>query len=136
MGSINAAEWDIMASGPADDGFEDLRDAFRARLARERMHFTTASAALAAVGGDPASVYNDLQERARRLHGGAMIFEFGEVAAAASTLEHAALLASTSHCDNTDGAVWAALIFLVELMGRQQGKRIRAAADGVTSRSI
>ena len=134
MGSINAAVRDIKAPVPPDDGFEDLREALRARMARERMHFTTASAALASTGEDPAPIYRDLHQRAHRLHGAAIIFEFADVAAAAGRLEHAALLASTSHGDNADAGVWEALIFLVELMGRQEGSRAGSATDGIPSR--
>jgi HPt (histidine-containing phosphotransfer) domain-containing protein len=58
-----------------------------------------------------------LQYRAHRLRGSAAIFEVEEIAAAANELEQAAACASVAHADNTDAAVWSALVALVRLMG-------------------
>ena len=107
---------------PGDD-FDGLRDVFYARLQSERVHLVTLSAALASIDENPARIFDDLVFRAHRLRGGATIFEVAEVAAAANALEQAAIAASMSHANNTDTAVWTALVALVRLMGTTDAKQ-------------
>jgi HPt (histidine-containing phosphotransfer) domain-containing protein len=99
------------------DGFDELREAFQARLKGDRVHFVVLSAALARTDEDPSQIFDDLQYRAHRLRGSAAIFEVTEIAEAATALEQAAAAASVAHADNTDAAVWSALVALVRLMG-------------------
>ena len=106
-----------------DDGFENLRQAFHARLESERVHFVTLSAALARADESPVWIFEDLVYRAYRLQGGAAIFEESEVAVAAGKLESAAVIAAESHADNTNEEVWAALEALVRLMGNRDSVR-------------
>jgi HPt (histidine-containing phosphotransfer) domain-containing protein len=110
------------------DGFDELRDAFQTRLKGDRVHFVVLSAALARNKENPTQIFDDLQYRAHRLRGSASIFEVAEIASAANELEQAAALASAGHADNTDPAVWSALVTLVRLMG--QGKRTRTRRIG------
>jgi HPt (histidine-containing phosphotransfer) domain-containing protein len=107
------------AAAPAEsgDGFDELREVFQARLKGDRVHFVVLSAALARTDENPTRIFADLQYRAHRLRGSAAIFEVTEVAAAANALEQAAASASQAHADNTDPAVWSALVALVRLMG-------------------
>jgi HPt (histidine-containing phosphotransfer) domain-containing protein len=105
------------SSGGRGVDSEELRVAFHARLQSERVHFVTLSAALARVEESPTWIFHDLRDRAHKLRGTAAIFEMDEVAAAARSLEKAAASASMSHADNTDSAVWTALVALVRLMG-------------------
>ncbi len=113
---------------PPRDGFDELRDAFQARLKGDRVHFVVLSAALARTEENPTGIFDDLQYRAHRLRGSASIFEVAEIAAAAKELEQAAAAASVGHADNADPAVWSALVTLVRLMG--QGKRARPRCIG------
>src|SRR5450432_1872973 len=101
---------------PADD-LEELRLGFYDRLKRDRVHFVTLSAALARADDDPSPIFLELRNRAHKIRGGAAIFEITEVAVAACSLELAAISATMSHANNTDPAVWSALVALVELMG-------------------
>ncbi len=110
------------------DGFDELRDAFQTRLKGDRVHFVVLSAALARNQENPTQIFDDLQYRAHRLRGSASIFEVAEIASAAQELEQAAASASAAHADNTDPAVWSALVTLVRLMG--VGKRARARRIG------
>jgi HPt (histidine-containing phosphotransfer) domain-containing protein len=110
------------------DGFDELRDAFQARLKGDRVHFVVLSAALARNVENPTRIFDDLQYRAHRLRGSASIFEVAEIASAANELEQAAASASVGQADNTDPAVWSALVTLVRLMG--QGKRNRTRRIG------
>ena len=110
------------------DGFDELRDAFQARLKGDRVHFVVLSAALARTEENPARIFDDLQYRAHRLRGSASIFEVAEIASAANELEQAAASAAAGHADNTDPAVWSALVTLVRLMGH--GKRTRRESRG------
>jgi HPt (histidine-containing phosphotransfer) domain-containing protein len=112
----------------AGDGFDELRDAFQTRLKGDRVHFVVLSAALARNKENPTQIFDDLQYRAHRLRGSASIFEVAEIALAANELEQAAALASVGHAENTDPAVWSALVTLVRLMG--QGKRTRTRRIG------
>jgi len=129
MGSIRRRPRLGAASAPApaaihqDDGFENLRQAFHARLESERVHFVTLSAALARAEENPVWIFEDLVYRAHRLQGGAAIFEESEVAVAAGKLENAAVIAAQSRADNTDENVWAALEALVKLMGNRDSLR-------------
>jgi HPt (histidine-containing phosphotransfer) domain-containing protein len=118
------------AAAPAisGDGFDELREAFQARLKGDRVHFVVLSAALARTDENPARIFGDLQYRAHRLRGSAAIFEIDEIAAAANDLEQAAICASVAHADNTDPAVWSALIALVRLMGHANPSRGRPVA--------
>lgn len=122
MGSIKRRP---RKSAAAEDGFENLRHAFHARLESERVHFVSLSAALARAEENPAWIFEDLQFRAHRLQGGASIFEVTDVAKAAHALEQAAVCASKARADNTDEKVWEALVMLVQLMG---DTRVDAAA--------
>ncbi len=110
------------------DGFDELRDAFQTRLKGDRVHFVVLSAALARNQENPIRIFDDLQYRAHRLRGSASIFEVLEIASAAKELEQAAAMASAEHADNTDPAVWSALVTLVRLMGL--GNRARARRIG------
>jgi Hpt domain len=105
------------------DGFENLRQAFHARLESERVHFVTLSAALARAEGNAVWIFEYLGYRAHRLQGGAAIFQVSEVAVAASKLESAAVIAAQSHAANTDEDVWSALEALVKLMGNRDSVR-------------
>jgi HPt (histidine-containing phosphotransfer) domain-containing protein len=107
------------------DGFDELRDAFQTRLKGDRVHFVVLSAALARSQENPTQIFDDLQYRAHRLRGSASIFEVADIASAAEELEHAAASASASHADNTDPAVWSALVTLVRLMGLGKAARAR-----------
>jgi HPt (histidine-containing phosphotransfer) domain-containing protein len=108
-----------------ENGFENLRNAFHARLESERVHLVSLSGALTHAEANPAWIFEDLQFRAHRLQGGASIFEVTDVAQAAHTLEQAAVSASKARADNTDEKVWSALVALVQLMG---GNRAPAAS--------
>jgi len=126
-----------MAPGPAPapapaatgDGFDELREAFHARLKGDRVHFVVLSAALARTDEDPTRIFDDLQYRAHRLRGSAAIFDVADVAAAADALEQAAASAVAAQADNTDAAVWSALVALVRLMGHSNSPRPRHPAD-------
>ena len=117
MGSTNRRAREAPPSDIVDDGFEDLRNAFRERLESERVHLVSLSAALARAEDNPACIFEDLQFRAHRLQGGASIFEAPDLARAAHALEQAAVSASKTQADNTDEKVWEALVNLVQLMG-------------------
>jgi hypothetical protein len=110
----------VSQSAP-DDGLDELRLAFHTRLQNDRVHFAALSAALARAEGSPAWIFQDLQFRAHKIRGGAAIFEITEIEAAAGALEQAAISASMSNADNTDPAVWTALVGLVRLMGKLNG---------------
>jgi HPt (histidine-containing phosphotransfer) domain-containing protein len=113
------------------DGFDELREAFHSRLKGDRVHFVVLSAALARTDENPAQIFDDLRYRAHRLRGSAAIFEVDEIAAAANDLEQAAICASAAHADNTDAAVWSALVALVRLMGHANPSRhLPIAIDG------
>jgi HPt (histidine-containing phosphotransfer) domain-containing protein len=100
-----------------DDGLEELRVVFEGKLQSERAHFVALSAALARVEGSPGPVFNELRNRAHKMRGSAAVFEMVQVASAAGSLEIAAIAATVSHADNTDAAVWTALVALVRLLG-------------------
>jgi HPt (histidine-containing phosphotransfer) domain-containing protein len=104
-------------AGAHDDGFEDLKIAFCTRLQNERVRFVTLSAALARAEDDPGRIFHDLSARAHRIRGGAAALEISEMASAAGALELAATTASASRADNTDAAVWSALVALVRILG-------------------
>jgi HPt (histidine-containing phosphotransfer) domain-containing protein len=125
---LNDTVLTLQSLEPAD-GFDDLRAAFRARVEIERLHFAKISAALAHAEDDPSAVFEDLYARAHRLHGGALIFALHEIAAAASALEQAALSASKSRADNTDVAVWNALVKLVCVFADMDAKESRPPGD-------
>jgi hypothetical protein len=100
------------------DGFERLRDAFVARMTAEQVHYVTARAALSEADADPALIYKGLYERAHRLHGGAVMFNFADVGAAAGLLEAAVLHAADASSDDIQGSVRHALAHLIGLIGR------------------
>jgi HPt (histidine-containing phosphotransfer) domain-containing protein len=100
-----------------DDGLEELRVVFEGKLQSERAHFVALSAALARVEGSPGPVFSELRNRAHKMRGSAAVFEMGQVASVAGSLEIAAIAATVSHADNTDAAVWTALVALVRLLG-------------------
>jgi HPt (histidine-containing phosphotransfer) domain-containing protein len=99
-----------------DAGLEELRAAFEGKLQGERAHFVALSAALARVEGSPAPVFSELRNRAHKMRGSAAVFEMAQVASVAGSLEIAAIAATVSHADNTDAAVWTALVALVRLL--------------------
>lgn len=117
MISISDRPCEASSSGVYADEADRLRLAFHARLQSERVHFVTLSAALARVEESPDWIFHDLRNRAHKIRGTAAMFEIAEVAAAARALELASISASTSHAENTDAAVWNALVALVRLMG-------------------
>jgi HPt (histidine-containing phosphotransfer) domain-containing protein len=100
-----------------DDGLEELRVVFEGKLQSERAHFVALSAALARVAGSPDPVFSELRNRAHKMRGSAAVFEMAQVASVAGSLEIAAIAATVSHADNTDAAVWTALVALVRLLG-------------------
>jgi HPt (histidine-containing phosphotransfer) domain-containing protein len=106
---------DVLRTAPGDS-FEGLGAAFRARLQGERAYFASLSTALASHDEDPMSALVDLRNRAHKIRGGAAIFELTEVAAAACTVELAAIAASMKQNHNTMTAVRAAIVALVRLM--------------------
>jgi HPt (histidine-containing phosphotransfer) domain-containing protein len=100
-----------------DDGLGELRVVFEGKLQSERAHFVALSASLARVEGSPDPVFNELRNRAHKMRGSAAVFEMRQVASVAGSLEIAAIAATVSHADNTDAAVWTALVALVRLLG-------------------
>ena len=96
---------------------DDLRIVFQGKLQSERAHLVALSAALARAEDDPAPVFNELRNRAHKMRGSAAVFEMAQVASAAGSLEVAAIAATVSHADNTDAAVWTALVALVRFLG-------------------
>jgi hypothetical protein len=99
-----------------DDELEELRAVFEGKLQSERAHFVALSASLARAEGSPGPVFSELRNRAHKLRGGAAVFEMDQVASAAGSLEIAAIAATVNHSDNTDAAVWTALVALVRLL--------------------
>jgi HPt (histidine-containing phosphotransfer) domain-containing protein len=100
-----------------DHGLEELRVVFEGKLQSERAHFVALSAALAKVAGSPGPVFSELRNRAHKMRGSAAVFEMAQVASVAGSLEIAAIAATVSHAENTDAAVWTALVALVRLLG-------------------
>jgi len=103
--------------GAHDSGFEDFHVAFCNWLQSMRVGFVSLSAALARAEDDPARIFHDLSARAHKIRGGAAALEITEMALAAGALELAATTASASRADNTDAAVWCALVALVRILG-------------------
>ena len=99
-----------------DIGLDDLRVVFQSKLQSERAHFVALSAALARAEDGPGPVFNELRNRAHKMRGSAAVFEMAQVASAAGSLEVAAIAATVSHADNTDAAVWTALVALVRFL--------------------
>lgn len=99
-----------------DIGLDDLRVVFQGKLQSERAHFVALSAALARAEDGPGPVFNELRNRAHKMRGSAAVFEMAQVASAAGSLEVAAIAATVSHADNTDAAVWTALVALVRFL--------------------
>jgi hypothetical protein len=62
-----------ISAGAHDEGFEDLKAAFCARLQNERVRFVTLSAALARAEDDPGRIFHDLSARAHKIRGGAAL---------------------------------------------------------------
>jgi Hpt domain len=87
---------------------------FQGKLQSERAHFVALSAALARAEDGPGPVFNELRNRAHKMRGSAAVFEMVQVALATGALE---IAATVSHADNTDAAVWTALVALVRLLG-------------------
>ena len=110
-----------MSRHASDDGLDQLSMAFHARLQSERVHLATLSAALARTEENPVWIFQDLKFRAHKIQGGAAIFDIGEIGAAACALETAAASAIASNAENTDDAVWTALVALVRLIGELDG---------------
>lgn len=118
--------WQGASQAPiaSDDPFEELRDAFFARLRSDRVRLTTFAAALAHTEGDPACTFEDIQQFAHRLRGGAAIFETPEVGIAANALEEAAASASVAHAGRSDASVWSALENLLDRLAVVNGQRV------------
>jgi chemotaxis protein histidine kinase CheA len=112
----------VARHSPPDDRFEELRDAFYARLRSDRERLTTLAAALTHAEGDAARIFEDIQLFAHRVGGAAAIFDASEVGIAANALERAAGSASTGHAANSDASVRTALETLVDLLGATAGK--------------
>ena len=100
-----------------DIALDDLRVAFQGKLPSERAHFVALSAALARAEDGPGPIFNELRNRAHKIRGSAAVFQMAQVASATGALEIAAIAATVSHADNTDAAVWTALVALVRLLG-------------------
>lgn len=112
------------ARTPLLTSFESLGSVFLARLQSERLHLVSLSAALAGAEYDSAAVFEDLQFRARRLRGAANILEASEVAASAAALEGAASAAARARASHAHAPVWAALIDLIDLLGKMAPRPI------------
>jgi hypothetical protein len=121
--------WQGASQAPitVEDPFEELREAFFARLRSDTVRLTTFAAALAHTEGDPACTFEDIQLFAHRLRGGAAIFETPEVGIAANALEQAAASASVAHADRSDASVWTALENLLDKLGTINDQRARSA---------
>lgn len=100
-----------------EDSFEEIREAFCARLQSERTHFLALNSALRRTDESPTSILDELRNRAHRLSGTAAIFEFAGVATAARALELAVVSASASLVKATEPAIGRALDALVRLIG-------------------
>jgi two-component system, cell cycle response regulator len=118
--AVSAKGEKMMTQSPIDDKLQGLRASFSLRMGRERVHFARVSAALADAGQDHVPMYKDLCERARRLHGGAFLFEFAEVGLAAGALEKAAMLALASPNGDAEASLKDSLSALVKRMGQTQ----------------
>jgi hypothetical protein len=105
----------------AEDRFAELSRAFYARLRSDRVHLATLSASLARSEGDASGVFEEIRVFAHRLRGAATIFEAAELGAVAETLEEASSAAVAAHADNSDAAVWAALVKLSNRLAAQSG---------------
>jgi HPt (histidine-containing phosphotransfer) domain-containing protein len=99
-----------------DDRLEELRVVFEGKLQSERAHFVAMSSALARVEGSPGPIFSELRNRAHKMRGSAAVFQMAQVASVAGSLEIAAIAATVRHADNTDAAVWTALVALVRLL--------------------
>jgi len=108
-------------SAAADDAFEEIRQAFHARLRSDRMHLASLGAALMHAEGDPGHIFEDIRLFAHRLRGASAIFEAQEIGIAAHALEQAACAASVAHADNADTSVWTALESLVDRLPGTSG---------------
>jgi hypothetical protein len=109
---------------PSDD-FEQIRDAFYARLRSDRVCLMDLGAVLARAEGDASGVFEDIRAFAHRMHGAAAIFEDAGVSIDACALEQAANLAAIAHVDNSDAHVWSALETLVARLAILNGENAR-----------
>jgi hypothetical protein len=116
------------------DPFEELREAFHARLRHDRVRFTAFGAALARADEGPAPIFEEIGTLAHRLAGAALIFEDRDIGMAASALEEAADAAVKARVDNSDPFVWAALETLVDRLALMNGKGV-PAVSGPTDRT-
>jgi HPt (histidine-containing phosphotransfer) domain-containing protein len=112
-----------------NDQFDELRNAFYARLRSDRVRLTTLGAALARAEEDPVCVFEDIRVFAHRLRGAAAIFEVPEISLPAKVLEEAAGAASNAHADNSDASVWTALENLVDRLAIMSGRGIERPSD-------
>jgi len=93
---------------------EEFRDAFYARLRRNRLQLATLSAQLACADRDSARVFDAIQLFAHQLGGAATLFGVGEIGSVADALERAANSALAQHAVNGDAAVWRSLVALAD----------------------
>jgi HPt (histidine-containing phosphotransfer) domain-containing protein len=105
----------------AEDRFAELSRAFYARLRNDRVHLATLSASLARIEGDASCVFEEIRVFAHRLRGAATIFEAAELGVAAQSLEEATSAAASTHADNSDPGVWAALVNLSNRLAAVNG---------------
>ena len=119
---MKTPQGDSQAPIKSEDPFEEVRDAFFARLRSDRVRLTTFAAALAHSEGDPTCTFEDIRLFAHRLRGGAAIFDTPEVGIAANALEQAAASASVAHADRSDASVRAALQNLLDRLAIVTGQ--------------
>lgn len=118
-----------------DDGFAELREAFRSRLGSERIHLIALSAALARADCVPAQILHDLRNRSHRLSGTAAIFELATIAKAARTLELAvdAVAATPTPAPDSRARISAALdalLHLIWILGQRASSTRSSAPEG------
>jgi HPt (histidine-containing phosphotransfer) domain-containing protein len=118
----------------ADDAFEELRQAFHARLRSDRVHLMTLGAELTRAAGDPGHIFEDMRLFAHRLRGASAIFEAQEIGIAAHALEQAACSAAVAHADAADASVWTALESLVDRLPHNSGSIPALNATSLASR--
>jgi HPt (histidine-containing phosphotransfer) domain-containing protein len=109
-----------------DDPFDELRDAFHARLRSDQVRLLVLAAALACADTDPAPVFEDIRVFAHRVRGAAAVFGVPDVGAVADALEQAAISATSAHAENSDPTVCTALEALAERLAAVNDKAARS----------